>query len=118
MSHLRNVEYVFVAGPTDKVEAAVARRPRGRHGSAAQRVCRCLHPQVMEVRRGQDRERAGGDLAGHGAFAAYQRGYFTNKHSVSCHSVGDTVLTVVAGPLNYVGANPKVHCHGVPQPSK
>jgi hypothetical protein len=53
-----------------------------------------------------------------GAFAAYQRGYFTDKHSVSCHTVGDTLLTVVAGPLNYVGANPKVHCHGVPQPSK
>jgi hypothetical protein len=54
-----------------------------------------------------------------GAFAAYQRGYFTDKRSVSCHSVGDTVLTVVAGPLNYVGVNPKVHCpRHVPQPSK
>ena len=28
VSHLRNVELVFVAGPTDKVEAAVSRPPR------------------------------------------------------------------------------------------
>jgi hypothetical protein len=52
-----------------------------------------------------------------GLAAALQRGYLTGKHSVSCHSLGDTALTVVAGPLNYVGVNPKVHC-SVPQPSK
>jgi hypothetical protein len=51
-----------------------------------------------------------------GLAAALQRGYLTGRHSVSCHSLGDTVLTVVAGPLNYVGVNPKVHC-SVPQPS-
>jgi len=28
-------------------------------------------------------------------------------------------VTIVAGPLNYVGVNPKVDCHvKVPQPSK
>lgn len=52
-----------------------------------------------------------------GVLAAFQRGYLTGKKDVSCHSVGDTVLTVVAGPLDYLGVNPKVSCH-VPQPSK
>jgi hypothetical protein len=52
-----------------------------------------------------------------GVFAAYQRGYFTDKRDVSCKKGSDTVLTVVAGPLNYAGVNPKVKCR-VPQPSK
>jgi hypothetical protein len=55
-----------------------------------------------------------------GAFAAYQRGYFGNDKDVSCKKVSDTALTIVAGPLNYVGVNPKVNCRDVkaPQPSK
>ncbi len=52
-----------------------------------------------------------------GAFAALQRGYFGDAKNVDCKKVGDTVLTIVAGPLNYVGVNPKVECK-VPQPSK
>lgn len=52
-----------------------------------------------------------------GAFAAFQRGYFGDDRDVNCKTTGDTVLTVVAGPLNYMGANPKVDCR-VPQPSK
>lgn len=52
-----------------------------------------------------------------GLIAAFQRGYLTNKKDVHCHNVGDTVLTVLAGPLDYLGVNPKVSCH-VPQPSK
>ena len=52
-----------------------------------------------------------------GVAAAYQRGYFSGKRDVSCRSVGDTVLTVLAGPLNYAGINPKVDCK-VPQPSQ
>jgi hypothetical protein len=52
-----------------------------------------------------------------GALAAYQRGYFGNDKNVGCKTVGDTVLTVVAGPLNYVGVNPKISCK-TPQPSK
>jgi hypothetical protein len=52
-----------------------------------------------------------------GVFAAWQRGYFSNDQDVSCKTFGDTALTIVAGPLNYVGANPKIHCK-VPQPSK
>jgi hypothetical protein len=53
-----------------------------------------------------------------GAVAAFQRGYFGNDRDVSCKSAGDTVLTVVAGPLNYVGVNPKIDCGKAPQPSK
>ena len=52
-----------------------------------------------------------------GAVAAYQRGYFGDNRDVTCKTTGDTVLTVVAGPLNYLGVNPKVDCK-VPQPSK
>ncbi|GAA2155633.1 hypothetical protein GCM10009844_42980 [Nocardioides koreensis] len=55
-----------------------------------------------------------------GALAAYQRGYFGDEKDVSCKSTGDTALTVVAGPLNYMGVNPKVDCNvkvKVPQPS-
>jgi hypothetical protein len=54
-----------------------------------------------------------------GVLAAFQRGYLTNDKDVSCKSFGDTALTIVAGPLNYVGANPKVDCNvKAPQPSK
>ena len=52
-----------------------------------------------------------------GAFAAFQRGYFGDARDVSCKTAGDTALTIVAGPLNYVGVNPKVACK-VPRPSK
>jgi hypothetical protein len=52
-----------------------------------------------------------------GVAAAAQRGYFGSGQDVSCKSFGDTALTIVAGPLNYVGANPKITCH-TPQPSK
>jgi len=52
-----------------------------------------------------------------GALAAYQRGYFGNDRDVSCKTIGDTVLTVVAGPLNYFGVNPKITCNA-PEPSK
>ena len=55
-----------------------------------------------------------------GVLAAWQRGYFDPHGDVSCRKASDTVLTIVAGPLNYVGVNPKVDCPKVkaPQPSK
>jgi len=54
-----------------------------------------------------------------GVLAAFQRDYFTDDRDVSCKSTGDTVLTIVAGPLNYFGVNPKVDCDvQVPQPSE
>ena len=51
-----------------------------------------------------------------GALAAYQRGYFGGDQEVSCKTFGDTALTILAGPLNYVGVNPKIDCE-VPEPS-
>jgi hypothetical protein len=54
-----------------------------------------------------------------GVLAAFQRGYLTDKKDVSCRSFGDTAVTIIAGPLNYLGVNPKIDCHvKVPQPSK
>ena len=51
-----------------------------------------------------------------GAIAAGQRHYF-NSGSQNCAGAGTTLVTILAGPLNYVGVNPKVSCH-LPQPSK
>ena len=44
-----------------------------------------------------------------GAIAAGQRGYYGS--SVSCAHAGTVLVTILAGPLNYIGANPKVTCH-------
>jgi hypothetical protein len=51
-----------------------------------------------------------------GVVAAWQRDYFTNDQT-TCTSAGTVAVTVIAGPLNYMGVNPKVqNCH-LPQPS-
>jgi membrane protein YdbS with pleckstrin-like domain len=52
-----------------------------------------------------------------GAIAAGQRHYYTQRDQ-SCASVSTIVVTVLAGPLNYLGVNPKSKCPDVPQPSK
>jgi hypothetical protein len=51
-----------------------------------------------------------------GAIAAGQRGYFTNSDT-SCASAVTIMVTIVAGPLNYLGVNPRVDCE-LPQPSE
>jgi membrane protein YdbS with pleckstrin-like domain len=51
-----------------------------------------------------------------GAIAAGQRGYFSNAND-NCAKASTTAVTIVAGPLNYIGVNPKVNCK-VPQPSQ
>ncbi len=51
-----------------------------------------------------------------GVVAAFQRDYFSGGPT-SCARAGDIALTVVAGPLNYVGVNPKVSNCRIPQPS-
>jgi hypothetical protein len=51
-----------------------------------------------------------------GAIAAGQRGYY-NGPVGNCTKVGTIIVTIVAGPLNYLGVNPKVNCT-IPQPSK
>ena len=49
-----------------------------------------------------------------GAVAAGQRGYYNGTIS-SCTKASTIAVTILAGPLNYVGVNPKVNCT-VPQP--
>jgi hypothetical protein len=51
-----------------------------------------------------------------GVLAAAQRGYFSSGDT-SCATAATIALTIVAGPLNYVGVNPQVNCE-LPQPSQ
>jgi hypothetical protein len=50
-----------------------------------------------------------------GAVAAGQRHYFSSSHP-GCAKASTTAVTVVAGPLNYTGLNPKISCKA-PRPS-
>ena len=52
-----------------------------------------------------------------GVVAAFQRDYFSPDRDVNCRTFANTSLTIVAGPLNYFGVNPKVECK-TPKPSK
>jgi hypothetical protein len=51
-----------------------------------------------------------------GVVAAAQRDYFSGSDA-NCAKLGSTALTIIVGPLNYVGVNPKIKC-AAPQPSK
>jgi hypothetical protein len=51
-----------------------------------------------------------------GAVAAGQRGYFDGSTD-NCAEASTVVVTIVAGPLNYVGVNPKINCD-IPEPSE
>jgi hypothetical protein len=51
-----------------------------------------------------------------GVVAAAQRDYFSNSDT-NCAEVSTTAVTIIAGPLNYVGVNPKTKCK-LPQPSQ
>ena len=51
-----------------------------------------------------------------GLIATVQRGYFSSGDA-SCASAATIALTIVAGPLNYLGVNPQVDCE-LPQPSQ
>jgi len=51
-----------------------------------------------------------------GIAAAAQRDYFSGSDA-NCAKVGTIAVTTLAGPLNYVGANPKIKCDA-PEPSK
>ncbi|BCI54242.1 hypothetical protein NIIDNTM18_35200 [Mycolicibacterium litorale] len=52
-----------------------------------------------------------------GVVAAFQRDYFKTGDA-NCATAARVALTVVAGPLNYMGVNPKVDCNvNVPEPS-
>ncbi|MET7773137.1 hypothetical protein [Nocardia sp. NPDC005366] len=53
-----------------------------------------------------------------GMIAAGQRHYFLSG-PINCAGFGTIALTAVAGPLNYVGLNPKIsECGDLPQPSE
>jgi len=52
-----------------------------------------------------------------GALAAGQRGYFGSSPE-NCATLATVAVTVVAGPLNYVGLNPRLECPGLPEPSQ
>jgi hypothetical protein len=51
-----------------------------------------------------------------GLIAAFQRGYFSSGNT-SCAGAATIAVTVIAGPLNYVGVNPRIDCE-LPQPSR
>lgn len=44
-----------------------------------------------------------------GAIAGAQRHYYSGT-TTSCEKAGTIAVTVLAGPLNYAGVNPKVTC--------
>jgi hypothetical protein len=50
-----------------------------------------------------------------GAIAGGQRHYY-NGSSATCAKTGTIAATVLAGPLNYIGVNPKISCP-TPKPS-
>jgi len=52
-----------------------------------------------------------------GLLAAFQRDYFGGNDKPSCAKVSNIALTIVAGPLNYVGLNPQIDCD-LPEPSE
>ncbi len=52
-----------------------------------------------------------------GAIAAGQRHYYSGS-AENCAKTGTIVVTILAGPLNYVGVNPKIKSCHAPQPSK
>ncbi|HMD25950.1 MAG: hypothetical protein WAL72_27230 [Streptosporangiaceae bacterium] len=49
-----------------------------------------------------------------GAIAAGQRGYYGD--SLTCTDGATIAATIAAGPLNYIGLNPKISCTA-PKPS-
>jgi hypothetical protein len=51
-----------------------------------------------------------------GAIAGGQRHYYSNS-SANCAKAGTIAVTILAGPLNYMGVNPKIKCQ-LPQPSQ
>jgi hypothetical protein len=50
-----------------------------------------------------------------GVIAGGQRHYYSGS-SASCAKTGTIAATVLAGPLNYIGVNPKISCPE-PKPS-
>lgn len=51
-----------------------------------------------------------------GAVAAGQRHYYSGSDT-NCAKAGTIAVTILAGPLNYIGVNPTISCK-TPKPSK
>ena len=51
-----------------------------------------------------------------GGVAAFERCYFQETGDASCAEAGTIIVTVIAGPLNWLGVNPKITCD-IPDPS-
>jgi hypothetical protein len=51
-----------------------------------------------------------------GAIAGGQRHYYSSS-SANCAKAGTIAVTILAGPLNYMGVNPQLKC-SLPQPSQ
>jgi hypothetical protein len=51
-----------------------------------------------------------------GVIAAGQRHYFSGS-DINCAKAGTVAVTIITGPLNYAGLNPKIKCR-TPQPSE
>ena len=50
---------------------------------------------------------------------AWQFGQRVIPHPpANCSQAATIAVTIIAGPLNYLGVNPKISCHRLPQPSK
>jgi membrane protein YdbS with pleckstrin-like domain len=52
-----------------------------------------------------------------GVIAAGQRSYFSGS-ATNCAKAGTIAVTIIAGPLNYLGVNPKIRSCRIPEPSK
>ena len=52
-----------------------------------------------------------------GAIAAGQRHEYTHPPK-DCNQVATAAVTILAGPLNYIGVDPKIDCGHLPKPSK
>ncbi|GEM29521.1 hypothetical protein AB0H58_07185 [Nocardia neocaledoniensis] len=52
-----------------------------------------------------------------GVVAGGQRGYYTDREQ-NCATLGTIAVTIIAGPLNYMGVNPKVDDCALPEPSQ
>jgi hypothetical protein len=51
-----------------------------------------------------------------GAIAGAQRHYYDSEPT-NCAKAGTIAVTILAGPLNYFGMNPKISC-AAPKPSE
>jgi hypothetical protein len=45
-----------------------------------------------------------------GSSVAHDRGYFDGGHQRDCTFIGTALLTVITGPINYLGVKPRASC--------